>query len=305
MKFEAKLGLLLLLAPLVSTAMLPEPILRFQQTILPNAQTLGDIVLIKNDKQHWSALPLNSHPSTQDIITRDTITLWMAQQLGAIHYTWQGKTQTTVTQITQATGTQLIDKARTALIQKLHPYYSDITLSSLSHIQDSPHALDDFDVDIHLLYPTKKRVCVWLVSRTHHKQSIPIWFNVQAYARVFVATQLSRADTPIQPQAFTWKKQNIAGLNASPVLQFPKSAWLKTTVNNRAILTQSHLKKPPLIKQGEHVTLLSHHRDITLAMDTIAITNGDLKSHIRVKNSMNNTLFIATVTGRHTAEIRS
>ena len=276
--------------------------LRFQSKVNSQAMQLGDVVRIENDKYHWRNLHLDSHPVPGEVITKDQMIAWMTQHLGAFNSTWQGKTRIQVEHSTLSSEKMLIEKATTALMNKLKPNYRRISVKSLSHPNASTYALDEFKTKITVPFPVSKRVCVWL---THKNKRIPIWFKVSAYANVLVANRDIHYNTSIQDDAFSRKERNIAGLTASPAQTLPKQFWLTATIKRNTILLDTQLKDQPLIVHGQPIKVTVHHHAITLVVDAIALTDGALGQTITVKNPQTQQTFVAKTTGIQRAELSS
>lgn len=278
-----------------------QPVLRFQSEITDKASRLGDLLIIEQDEYHWSDLSLDSHPISGNTITKTAILDWMMQRLGHFDSTWLGKTEALIKKSTQSSEKMLVETARAALIEKLKTRYSRVDVTPLSHPKDRNYALDTFNIDVHLTYPTTKRVCVWL---THGERTrIPVWFNVKAYARVFVANRNLRYNTAIQDHAFSLKERNIAGLNAAPVKSLSQPAWLKTSLPRHSVLLKTQLKEAPMVVKGQRINVTTHNHGITIAMDAIAMANGYSGDSITVKNSLNQKTFVAKISGFQQAEM--
>lgn len=299
MKFAIKSLLALLLFNSLCYA---KAILRFQPAIDVNASRLGDLISITNDKQHWSMLPLQSHPIAGEIITSDAIVNWMKHQVGNIDIIWHGKKNTLVQTLKSITGSALLEKAKTALASKLKPQYSEIEITPLSLLKDSDYSLDSFKADVTPSYPAPKRLCVWLIN---DKQRIPVWFKIKAYAMVFVANHDLGYDQPIQKTVFSIKKRDIAGLNALPVQSLPDNTWLKSSIKHGQILLTKQLKKAPLIIHGQVIKVSIQNNTITITMDALAVTDGYLGETITVKNTLTQQSFNAIVKSDHKAEVLS
>ena len=293
----------LILLMLTNSLCQAEVVLRFQSEIDDKATRLGDILVIENDKQDWSSLPLDSHPPPGSTLSKDTLLDWIMLHTGHINATWQGKTQTQVKQSRQSSGTQLMEKAKLALMEQLRTHYLRVEVTPLSRLNDSAYALTDYKTDVKLTVPTSKRVCVWLTR--NNSSRIAVWFNIKAYAKVMVANREVRYNTPLQNDAFALKERNIAGLNSSPVHKIPQSSWLKSSIEPSTILLESHIKKAPLVVQGQHINIAVHNHSITVVMDAIALADGYLGETITVKNPINQKTFVARISGFQQAEITS
>lgn len=276
--------------------------LRFQSVIRDNAKTLGDLVLIENDKDHWSRLPLQSHPDPGDVITKTRILDWMTQRLGPIKISWHGKTNIKVERSIQTTGQALINKAKATLMAQLKPRYTHVKLEAISHIHDSEYAIDDFKTTSTLHYPTAKRVCIWLIHKQQPRTRIAVWFKVGAYANVWVANHDLNKNTFLTNEAFTLQARDIAGLIGEPAQSIPKPVMLTTSMTRNSILMDNAFKAPPLVTQGQLVKVTLHHHRITLVIDAIALGEGTLGQTITVKNPLTQKTFAVRISGFQQAE---
>ena len=274
--------------------------LRFQEHITPGAHRFGDLLLIEDDKAHWSDLSLSSHPAAGELITKDKVLDWMTQRLGKFAATWHGKTQIRVQQITQTSGKALQDKAKSELLRKLGSKYSRIEVEAITSLNDSEYALDTFKAKTTIAFPVAKRVCVLL---NNDKQHIPVWFRVRAYAQVLVSAHHLKYNTLIQKDAFSWKERNIAGLKSPPALFLPENSWLAASLEANHILLSSHIKEAPLIVHGQTVKVHFTNNRISLVMDAIALSDGTIGQTIRVKNKRNQKMLVVRVTGLQQAEV--
>ena len=300
MKFVLKLTIILLLNNLCYA----QVVLRFQPEINEKATRLGDILIIKKHdtpRINWADIPLDSHPTPGEMITKAKILEWMTQRLGHLESTWQGKTQIRVKQSSQSSSILLIEKAKTALIEKLRTQYLHVDVTPLTNVKNSAYTLDDLNATIELPFPTSKRVCVWLSHG--NKTRIAIWFKVNAYTKVLVANHDIHYNTPLENSSFSTKKRNIAGLNAPPIITLPEHMWLKSSIQRDDILLESQLKESPLIIHGQHIKIATHNHSITIMMDAIALADGYLGETITVKNPLNQKTFMARISGFQKAEM--
>ncbi len=291
----------LLLIFLLTSASHAQSILRFKSEINDKASRLGDLLIITQDKHHWSDLSLDSHPTPGVFITKATILDWMTQRLGHFNASWLGKSEIMVKQSTQSSRVLLLEKAQTALVEKLKTQYLHVEVTPLSQIKDSAYALDEFKTDVKLTFPTSKRVCVWLTPGNNAR--LAVWFTVKAFAQVLVAKRDMRYDTLIKNDYFSLKERDIAGLNAVPARVLPQSVWLKTSIARNRILLTSQLKEPPLVIHGQHLNVITHNHGITITMDAIALADGYAGEIITVKNPLNQKTFVAKISGIQQAEM--
>lgn len=303
MKFVIKLNTILMSSLLVATfSCYAGTTLQFQPVIRDDARVLGDLVIIHNDTQHWSALPLESFPAPGEIVTKTHILDWMVQHLGPIDFHWQGKTHIKINPSIKTPASALIKKAKTALMAQLKPHYTRVQLDVISQVQGSSYGLDDLKTEITLHYPTAKRVCVWLIHENPHQKRIPIWFKVRAYTNVWVAKRRLSKNTLIENKSFNLEERNIAGLITAPAKSIPQHLMINTSITRNTILMNKMLKSPPLVTQGKPVKVTLHHHQITLIIDAIALEDGRLGQTITVKNQNTQQRFAARISGFQQAE---
>jgi flagella basal body P-ring formation protein FlgA len=293
---------MILLLILINSTCQAQVTLRFQPQIDIKATQLGDLLRIQNDTHDWSALPLQSHPTAGEIITKEKIIAWMRQRLGDFSYQWQGKSLIKVSQLSQSSADALLEKAKTALVAQLGSKYSRTELKALSRPKDSPFSIDSFQADANTSYPTAKRVCVWL---RHDKERIAVWFHVKAYAQVLVANRDLPFHTLIKDNEFSWKERDIAGLNDKPAQSIPTHVWLKSPIAHGNILLADLLRELPLVIEGQAVKVDVHRHRIDVVMDAVALNDGYLGQRITIKNPLNQKTFVAIVSGFQQAEILS
>lgn len=304
MKFMDKMKIYILIILLCNVAH-AQTILRFQPEVSPQAKRLGDILQIENDEQHWAELPLQSNPSSGELIQKETIIHWMHKQIGPFRANWRGKTRIQVHQATQSTAPSLIAKAKTALLNQLnHAHkYTHVQIEPISTPKDSTYPLDELQPTLNLHYPVARRVCVWLTHPNQKSHQMAIWFKVRAYASVVVAKHAVRYHTPLNNADFSREERNIAGLGAEPVRVVPNQGWLTSSLAKGAILLSDHIQEPPLVIQGQPVNVTVHHGAITITMQAIAVKDGYVGQTTTVKNPLNQKTFDVRITGYQQAEI--
>ncbi|WP_028388041.1 flagellar basal body P-ring formation chaperone FlgA [Legionella fairfieldensis] len=276
-------------------------VLRFRPLITTEATTLGDLLIIKNDRLHWEKLALDSHPKADDSLSREALIQWMQKRLGSFDWQWQGINHTTVKAINKTSKNSLLKKAQQDLAKELTPLYSRIELTPLNSAKNSIYSIESFHTRIKLTFPIRKRVCVWL---TNSRQSIPVWFSVKAYQTVRVANHALPAHSIVHDNDFSWQERNIAGLRAEPAKNLNRPVWLKTSVPAHTILVENNLGDPPQIIHGQKVMIKVYERSITIATEALALNDGHIGQLITVRNPATQKTFSARVVGNQQAEIR-
>lgn len=272
---------------------------RFQPQITSQAQTIGNLLMINNDRHNWSTLPLASHPVAGEWLTRDTVLAWLTHQTGYTAWQWQGKTRIQVKTPSTTSGLALQERAKTALIKQLGNSYQRIEVNPLSTINNSDYPLDSFTTHINLSWPIAKRVVVWL---TNDKEKIAVWFRIKAYHQVMMAKDVIPAGKPLMTSMFYHKIANIAGYPLPPVTRLPANYGLTTKLQKDAILFNNQLKSMPLVHKGQTISVCFHHNSVNIFMDGIALEDADLHQIITIKNPQNQQIFSAKITDIKHAE---
>lgn len=296
MKFATNLVLLLVMLPAQA-----QTVLRFQAQISPQAKSVGDLLLITPDTQHWSKISLDSQPRDGARLNKQQILSWLQNKVGAFSYQWKGKNTAIIRVIARSKAQELLDKAQHALTQQLNnEAYSQVVLKSKTILKDSDIPLSNFSVQLPKGYPIAKRVCVHL---NHKKRSIPVWFSVKAYQAVFVAQHKIKQHTLLHSKDVVLQRRNIAGLKNPPLSQWPKTLWLTRSINKNQIITQDDLRNQPEVLQGQKVGVHVRHHGISIMMEAVAQNDAYRGQAVRMQNPHTNKYFVATVTGKKQAEI--
>lgn len=280
-----------------------QTIIRFQPHISPQAQHLGDLLVITDDKNHLANTPLDSQPRDGQKITKKQITSWIKSKRGTFHYKWRGKNTAVIHQLIQTAGVDLLNKAQSTLKNQLEKEeYSHIELTTKTKLKSSSFPLSAFIAHTVIEYPITKQVCVRLKFGKH---SIPVWFSVKAYQKILVAQHKIKNNTLVHEEDFILQERNIAGLKDKPFTKLPQTGWLKKSMNTNQILTQKHLTEPPAIIKGQvaQVNVLNHR--VSIVITAIAQNNGYIGQTIRMKNPQTNKYFVAVITGLNQAEVPS
>ncbi|MCL9682626.1 flagellar basal body P-ring formation chaperone FlgA [Legionella maioricensis] len=280
-----------------------QTILRFQTNITPNAQHLGDVLVITGDKNNLAKIPLDSHPGVGRKITKKQIIAWIKNKRSSFKYQWRGKKTAVIKQRTQTTGMDLINKARSELKNQLEKQeYSHVELTTKTKLKGSVFPLSAFKIQIPSEYPVAKQVCVRL---NYEKHSIPVWFTVKAYQKVLVAKHQIKNRTIVREDDFILKEQSISGLKQMPLTKLLHPFWLKKSINAAQVLTQKYLIEIPSIIKGQSVQIKIVTHGVSIITEAIAQNDGDIGQTIRMKNPQTNKYFVAVVTAPNQAEIPS
>jgi flagella basal body P-ring formation protein FlgA len=296
MKFVVNLLLLLSVFPIQA-----ETVLRFRTPITPEAKKLGDLLLITPDKHQWGKIMLDSKPLPGTKLNKQQVLTWLQHRVGTFSYQWKGKISATIRETSGTKAKELLSTAQNALTKQLKKQaYSQVELSSKTVLKDSGISLANFKIQLPKGYPVAKRVCV----RLHYQnRSISIWFAVKAYQSVLVAKHSIKRHTLLRSSDVILKKRNIAGLNSTPLTQFPATIWLNKSINKQQVLTQDLLGNQPEVMQGQKTKVLVQQHGIAITIEAIAQSNGVQGQSIRMQNPRTNKYFVAVVTGKNTAEV--
>jgi flagella basal body P-ring formation protein FlgA len=294
------INLVLLLAMFQAKA---EVVLRFKEHIAPEAQYVGDLLIITPDTHHWGKIRLDSQARNGEWLNKEQLMSWLHNKVGMFPYQWQGKRSVFIHQKTRSTAQELVDKAQTALANSLKEQaYAQVKLIAKSKPKDCSIPLEQFKIQLPKEYPTAKRICVQLRYQQH---SIPLWFAVKAYQKVLVAQHRMKAQSLIHQGDVILQLRNIAGLKHKPLTQLPANLWLNHAINKNQILTQDDLSNTPEVIQGQKVKVNVQEQGISIIAEAEAQHNAYLGQEVRMKNLGTHKYFNATVIGKNRAEIKA
>lgn len=203
----------------------------------------------------------------------------------------------------RTSGAALQDKALVALETALKKQtLSHWHVKPISHPKESRNKLAELTAKWDDTYPPAKRICVRLV---HNKTSIPVWFSVKAYKKVLVANHKLNPHRQANSTDFTLQNRNIAGLTAKPLTILPANNWLKKSLNNNQIITDTDLMPPPLVLKGQTIKVIISSPGVRITTQAIAEKDAYLGDKISLINPKSKTHFTAVISGKNQAELTS
>jgi len=120
---------------------------------------------------------------------------------------------------------------------------------------------------------------------------------VNVFKDVIILKQPVRRGDIITKDILLTEKRNIAKLR-SGYFSTPQPIVSKQATRNLAIgavINQSNITEPKLIKRGEKVTIKASSKNLEISVTGIALMDGIKKQNIRVKNVTTNKTIMATV----------
>lgn len=145
-----------------------------------------------------------------------------------------------------------------------------------------------------------KRMVVWLDGYVGDKRvhSIPVWFSVKAFDRVFVATEDIDIRSPLSPTQFKTDYRDVAAINARPVLPGHKLLRKRLTrpVKKNETLSLDAIESMPAVGWKQKVVVLVQSGKVHLQSAGFAMQDGDMGEQIKVRpKPESNEFYLATV----------
>ncbi len=299
MKFEAKVFVMMMTLPMLSTA----TDIRFQPFILSGASTLGELVEIIPEQPAWSDLRLDSHPHAGDFLEKNSLLDWIAKHTGEKNLRWLGIHKTRIHSHIHSKSNDLAALAKNSLLNALSGTdINEVVLQRVNSVPDSEKEMSDFKAEVFLKTPIPRRICVWLKAEN---EKHPVWFKIKAWSTVWVAKRRIRSHVLINADDFMRQSREIAGLKGLPVTHFPEKQWLKRDLESNAVLMNNHIEAIAQIQKGQAVDVLIKDPNLTIHMQALAEQDGHTGEMIKLKNTNSNKSFYARVTATQQAEIHS
>lgn len=146
-------------------------------------------------------------------------------------------------------------------------------------------------------YPGKKYISMVFTADGKDVATVRMDADVLFFGDVVCASKRITRNTLITPEDLTTVSRNVSMMDET-VIQDTDSAigkMAKTTIQPGAILYNRHLKKPPLVKRGDHVTILARHGALQITAPGEVKNTGAEGDMIKVKNLMSRRVIYARV----------
>ena len=153
----------------------------------------------------------------------------------------------------------------------------------------------------------RQRMSVWVDVDVDGElfQTVPIWFAVSVITPVRVANRYLQKSQPLDTGDWTFERRNIAGLPDKPLLgELPKNPWLLGTVYSDSVLSVDSVAERPPVREGEIITVLASHGNVSVAVKGVALTNGNLSERVRVESPSSGKTYTAMVAGEGLARVQ-
>lgn len=274
---------LLLLAPVAAAELVAH--FRLAVRVDTDRVVLGEVVrLIGEDAELWAREPLLHRlaPGEARQIQRSDIERVLEKAGVAVR--WRG-IESTVVQREPVTipAEQVVARAQQALEGALRELYQDVV------VRPARQRLQSFPVsDMALRLPAeptaRRRMAVFIDSFDGDRalQSVPIWFEVEAYQSVLVAGEEIPARTMLRPELLKTERRDVAAL-ARPLLSVEdKSYWAVAPIAAGAALTTANAAPAPPVRADQPVEIVVAVGAVQLRAQGTALNNGFIGDEVRV-----------------------
>lgn len=178
------------------------------------------------------------------------------------------------------------EKVRELVSEKLGNQLSfDVVFESNSKLEKII-AKENLIKDIALNYFSADTRSFKVVVIFNHNETIELFGKFEAYFEVPVATRTIRFNEELSPDDIRIVKVKKLKTGQIPIKNPSELVGMQAKYNISAgyVIKISELKKPPVIKENDPVTLLYKSHDISLKTVGIALASGAVGEKIRVKN---------------------
>ena len=206
-------------------------------------------------------------------------------------------------------GTQMTSTARTALLEWLQQHDGlEVGIRAIGKAM--PYLTPVGGLELSARLPAsmqiRPRMSVWvdIFVDGHRVQTQPVWFAVEAYTEVAVATQDLSAHAEITPAEILFERRDIAGLSAAPVVdEIPERHRVRHRVSAGDVVLASTLEPIPPVQKGEMITVFARHGRVALAVEARALDDGRLDESVLVENLNSRSAYRAIVSGIRQATV--
>jgi flagellar basal body P-ring formation protein FlgA len=146
-------------------------------------------------------------------------------------------------------------------------------------------------------YPGKKYISMVFTADDQDIATVRMDADVLFFGDVVCASKRISRNTLITPEDLTTVSRNVSMMDET-VIQDTDNAigkMAKTSIQPGAILYNRHLKKPPMVKRGDHVTILARHGALQITAPGVVKNTGTEGDMIQVKNLMSRRIIYARV----------
>lgn len=291
----------------------PELPIRFKTgevLVMKNTYTLADIAVLDKlndqDRARLSNIEIGKSPKSTYVtqVSRHLVSARLERVLPGIHKSlrWSGEQRVNVRAGGVALDTNsLLHLAEKAMHDHLSRVYDEFNIEVLSDVGDVIVPLGTVTLETIIKQAEKisKRTLVWLdiYVDKQHVQTVPIWFSVQAYASILVASENLLRHQHLDSDDFYLAYKDIAGFSDKPLTSIENVAGrrlIKSLIQGDVLL-ESRLEKIPAVTKGAMITVQTTVGDIALETRGIAMNDADIEQRVGVQNSNKTASYFATV----------
>lgn len=245
---------------------------------------LGEVVQLSGEQaERWSREPFVAglQPGSTRQVERRDVERVLAK--AGVELIWRGAERTTISRLAPAAAPeQVVARAQQMLEDALAGRYSSV---SVRPVRQRLPAIDaSFTLRLPSDLTARRRMAVFVdrVEGNRVRQSVPVWFEVEAYRDVLVAARDIPARALLTPELLTMERRNVVGASA-PVLSIDgQRFWTTAPLLAGAMLTSANAAPAPAVRANAPVAVLVAVGAIRLEAKGTALTSGQLGDQVRV-----------------------
>lgn len=284
-----------------------------QVTVESANLTLADLATLTGDDEdkirQLSQWRLGSSPSPGHslTLTPEIITMRLASSaIDLSDITWQIPSVITVTTASQIlSGSLLSDQAVAAARQKLVGVDSEIKAQSVQDVTLPVGAVDykiTFPSGIRFVGLTTALIPI-SVNQQHVTQTV-VKLNVTVYQSVVVTARAFQQGEMVNPADLVLERRNVGPMSSYYTDKAKAVGHVLThAMAAGAVINDSVLAMPQVIKQGDLVSLVARNGNIEVMTTGRALQNGSVNQFIRVQNLQSKKMLSGKVIDSHTVDV--
>lgn len=146
-------------------------------------------------------------------------------------------------------------------------------------------------------YPGKKYISMVFTADGQDVATVRMDADVLFFGEVVCASKRISRNTLITAEDLTTVYRNVSMMDDSLIRDTDQAVgkMAKTTIQPGAIVYRRHLKKQPLVKRGDHVTIIARHGALQVTAPGEVKNTGAKGDMIKVKNLMSRRVIYARV----------
>lgn len=198
----------------------------------------------------------------------------------------------------------LIKAANSFLYEQFKNQYKNITVEALrDNIKDIvvPKGKVTLKPNLGGGVRLNKRTCVWMdiEVENEHFTTIPIWFSVSAFKRVFVARRTLVKSESLTDDMLGEEWRDIASAVGEPVVDLAeiKHKKIARLLSAGDIMMRGDIEDIPPVSKGQHVMVYAKSGSVDLKTMGIALNDGNFNQQIRIRNPQTSGTYMAVVKG--------